>query len=307
MSACIKYVMIDYISVQMCRFWGLFLEGWMIFDLFDPHWHLMCPKIGKKVSFYKKKHHNWVSDAKSCIYATSSYHYLRNSKLLSPFWPRFDYHRLESDTCMEICSGYKPILKKNPYFYQKLRETNLSKIIKNILALDLSVYWNLFLCKEGFCFFSRGWCTNVAWAILGSLQWLLFCLSRIFHINFSGFWAWFSRNKPIKLVIYVRDKKVFQKGKKIFKHTWNIVKQISLQFSVNNLIEVSGKSICVSIFFLGMHIVDSHVFCDVHHISSFAIQLQFNFSFKTLIWFLLCCFHKLFPSVTPHPNRLELV
>ena len=58
----------------------------------------------------------------------------------------------------------------------------------------------------------------------------------------------------------------------------SFLKQVSDQFSLNSLIEISGKTICLSICVPGMCAADTHILCGVHKTqSSFAISLHSNF------------------------------
>ena len=90
--------------------------------------------------------------------------------LLPPFDPLFYPRRLENGVCIENCSGYNIILKIIPYVYQKLWETNFSKIIQKIPVLDLSMFETGFLEKELiFVYPSRQW--RVCTVFLRSATW----------------------------------------------------------------------------------------------------------------------------------------
>ena len=87
-----------------------------------------------------------------------------------PFDPLFYPRRLENGVCIENCSGYNIILKIIPYVYQKLWETNFSKIIQKIPVLDLSMFETGFLEKELiFVYPSRQW--RVCTVFLRSATW----------------------------------------------------------------------------------------------------------------------------------------
>ena len=51
MSDNTKSVIRNYISGQISSFWESFLEGWAIFDLFDPHWPQGCLKKSQNMWF----------------------------------------------------------------------------------------------------------------------------------------------------------------------------------------------------------------------------------------------------------------
>ena len=59
-------------------------------------------------------------------------------------------------------------------------------------------------------------------------------------INCYGFGVWFPRNMPIILVIYTGGKWVSTK-------IWSFLKQLSAEFWLNSLTEVSNKTVCLSI------------------------------------------------------------
>ena len=64
MNDSIKYVIKNYMSIQISSFWVSYLERLVIFELFTSHGPLGCPEMGQNMWFDKNKCHNQTLYAK---------------------------------------------------------------------------------------------------------------------------------------------------------------------------------------------------------------------------------------------------
>lgn len=101
--------------------------------------------------------------------------------------------------------------------------------------------------------------------------------------------VWFPRNVSINILIYTWGKKV---KSWIFKHNWKFWKKVSAQFQIKNFVEVSRKTVWLSILHsrnvCSIFVHSVHIFCDVYWP---IVLLQFHY--KALIWLPLHYLHKI--------------
>ena len=109
--------------------------------LFDPAFDSHgVPNRVKKCGFCKNICFNQISDIRLCIYI--NFQLLVIIKLeTANFDPLLNRGGLENGVHKRNRSGFTDILKNNPFAIEKHSETNLSKVIQNILVLDLSIIY----------------------------------------------------------------------------------------------------------------------------------------------------------------------